>query len=838
MNHDNCAAVIDAAQEPLRNPSRVAEAFFQHAVMPLVILDPEFNFVRVNEAYARACRRKAREFAGHNHFEFYPHAENEAIFRQVVRGKSPYRAAAKPFVFPDHPEWGTTYWDWTLVPILDAAGEVEFLVYSLNDVTHGKEAENRDAFTHALLELFARKSLRKEYLDSLVEILRSWSGCRCAGVRVADETGCVPYESYAGFSREFWELENRLLLARDTCACTRVIAQTPGPQDAPAMTPGGSFRCDNAARFVAGLSPAERACYRGQCVRDGYLSLAVIPIRYRDRVLGAIHLADEREGLASAAFVELLETMTPLIGEAIYRFSVEEQLRGAYGYARGLVEASLDPLVTINPQGEITDVNKATELATGVPRERLIGSVFSDYFTEPDQARRGYKQVISDGLVRDYPLTIRHASGRTTPVLYNATLYRNEAGEVQGVFAAARDITERKRAEERLQSLHEELAARARQLQTLASQLTLAEQRERRRLAQILHDHLQQLLYAARLNVGTLRRRTRDAELQGTIQQVDDVLNQCIMESRSLTVEISPPILYDVGLAAALEWLARHVQQTYGLAVAVEADPAAEPETEDMRVLLFQSVRELLFNVVKHAGVRHAEVTMSASSTQEVQITVADEGAGFEPADVRVGQWAGTGFGLFGIRERLELMGGRLTIAATPGQGTRVTIAAPRQRPAPPAQTISAAGDAAVATAALPAERRSPDVAGRIRVLLVDDHAIFRKGVADLLREEPAVEVVGEAADGEMAVDMALRTNPDVILMDVSMPRLGGIEATQRIVGLLPSVRIVGLSACEAENVRDLFRAAGATAYVSKTCHPETLIAAIRGASPVFPHEV
>jgi len=126
----------------------------------------------------------------------------------------------------------------------------------------------------------------------------------------------------------------------------------------------------------------------------------------------------------------------------------EEKLRSAALYARSLIEASLDPLVTINRDGKITDVNKATEDVTGVRRDQLIGTDFSNYFTEPEKAREGYQEVFLKGFVRDYPLAIRHMSGHTTYVLYNATVYRNERGKVEGVFAAARDITERKHAEE------------------------------------------------------------------------------------------------------------------------------------------------------------------------------------------------------------------------------------------------------------------------------------------------------------------------------------------------------------------------------------------------------
>ncbi len=137
-----------------------------------------------------------------------------------------------------------------------------------------------------------------------------------------------------------------------------------------------------------------------------------------------------------------------------------EELRQSTAYHRSLLEASLDPLVTIDANGKITDANNAAEHATGVPRERLIGSDFSDYFTEPDKARQGYRKVFTEGFVRDYPLAIRHTSGRITHVLYNAVVYKDEAGKAQGVFAAARDITERRRAEEEIQKLNRELEAR------------------------------------------------------------------------------------------------------------------------------------------------------------------------------------------------------------------------------------------------------------------------------------------------------------------------------------------------------------------------------------------
>lgn len=145
------------------------------------------------------------------------------------------------------------------------------------------------------------------------------------------------------------------------------------------------------------------------------------------------------------------------------RKKMEKQLHEASLYARNLIETSLDPLVTISPEGKITDVNKATESVTGIQRDKLIGSDFSDYFTEPEKAREGYQEVFERGFVKDYPLAIRHKSGTVTHVLYNASVYKDAEGQVSGVFAAARDITERMLAEDALKAAHYELEKRVKE---------------------------------------------------------------------------------------------------------------------------------------------------------------------------------------------------------------------------------------------------------------------------------------------------------------------------------------------------------------------------------------
>ncbi len=193
-------------------------------------------------------------------------------------------------------------------------------------------------------------------------------------------------------------------------------------------------------------NPLKKTYPKGHVLVKRHMNIPVFAGSRIVLVAGVGNKAEEYDQDDVRQLTLLMEGMWRLIE----RMRAQEELRVASLYARNLIEASLDPLVTINSNGKITDVNNATEQVTGVLREILIGSDFSDYFTEPDKAREGYQQVFSQGIVKDYPLTIRHASGHTTDVLYNASVYKTEAGEVQGIFATARDVTERKRAEETL----------------------------------------------------------------------------------------------------------------------------------------------------------------------------------------------------------------------------------------------------------------------------------------------------------------------------------------------------------------------------------------------------
>jgi PAS domain S-box-containing protein len=234
-----------------------------------------------------------------------------------------------------------------------------------------------------------------------------------------------------------------------------------------------------------------------------------------------------------------------------------------------------------------------------------------------------------------------------------------------------RDITNRKLNEQKLRVYQESL-------RQLANELNATEERERKRFAADLHDHIGQSLVLAKLELGQLGELTSALEerVHSSIERLEEIIDQALNETRSLTQDLSPQVLYTLGFDAALEWLAENMQERYDLACRVESDNQTVPLSGDAAVVAFQAVRELLINVVKHAAVKEASVCITGKE-DEVIIDVKDRGKGFAPDGLDLPRSYGGGFGLFSIRERLSLFGGRLEINSSPGDGTRARVVIP-----------------------------------------------------------------------------------------------------------------------------------------------------------------
>ena len=389
------------ARERERAASAYSRSLIEASLDPLVTISPQGKITDVNRATEEATGVSRRELIGTDFADY---------FTEPDQARAGYREVLVKGLVRDYPltvrhrDGHTADVLYNATLFRDEAGVVQGVFAAARDVTDRRRAE-------------AALRTSEERFRTLVEQARD-------GIFLATPEGRIVDINQAllelfGYGREEMLLKSAAELYLDPDALVRIqhVLADVG--------------------FVRGVEVALRRA-------DGSMMTALMSmsvVRAKDGTVlyqGSLHDISERK-------------------------RAEDAMRAAGRYARSLIEASLDPLVTISPVGTITDVNEATELVTGVPRDRLIGTDFADYFTEPQRARAGYRQVLAEGFVRDYPLTIRHRDGRTTEVLYNATVYRNERGEVQGVFAAARDITERKRAEEEIRRLNADLERRVRE---------------------------------------------------------------------------------------------------------------------------------------------------------------------------------------------------------------------------------------------------------------------------------------------------------------------------------------------------------------------------------------
>lgn len=368
------------------------------------------------------------------------------------------------------------------------------------------------------------------------------------------------------------------------------------------------------------------------------------------------------------------------------------------------------------------------------------------------------------------------------------------------------------------------LEAQSEKLRALARDLVETQSRERKRLAQVLHDQFQQLVSAAKMKIGILRRRSEDTPTIESLRQAESLLEEALTASRALATDLSPPVLHDAGLAPALHWLVRHMEQTHGLAVQLELMEYQEPDNEQVRIILFECVQELLLNVVEHSGVKSAELLGSVSHQGLLQFRVVDHGQGFDPKHAESCGHPDGKFGLLGIQERLGLIGGLAKVISEPGQGTTVELTAPA--------TFNPQSNASQEAFKSPVASGPPSKAPRhLRVMVADDHKLFREGLISLLSQEPYLNIVGESGDGQQAIELARQLHPDIMIVDVSMPKVNGVQVAAVLSKEQPQLRIVGLSMHERDDMALAMRNAGAIAYCSKSAPVEVLVHILRDAA-------
>ncbi len=418
------------------------------------------------------------------------------------------------------------------------------------EITVRRETERRISLTNELLKLYTRKFSRKEYLDVAVELIREWSGCQHAGVRIADPEGNIPFEACAGYTADFLSTENMLSVKRDDCICIRVARGDEEPSEIGAVTAMGSVYSNAGLPFGEGQAGAPGARYRTACSRSGFQSLAVVPITHRDVILGTIHVADERAGRMPVRNVEFIEQLAVILGEALFRFTIEEDL--------------------LRQREELSKINE--------------------------------------------------------------------------------------------------------QLRNLTAHVDAVREGERTSIAREIHDELGQVLTAIKMDVSWIGKRlpAEQGRLADKTEETLQMIDSAIQSVKRISSELRPGVLDDIGLAAAIEWAAKNFQQRTGIRSKISIHPESMTVDRMRSTALFRILQESFTNIIRHAKATRVEVSLQETKGN-ILLTVKDNGKGITKEEAR----SPHAFGLIGMRERVQFLGGQVSITGAQNRGTTVNVSLP-----------------------------------------------------------------------------------------------------------------------------------------------------------------
>ena len=329
-----------------------------------------------------------------------------------------------------------------------------------------------------------------------------------------------------------------------------------------------------------------------------------------------------------------------------------------------VIEGMRDGVIVLDTQNRIVDLNVTAQHIIDSPVSEAIGQPIAHVLSgQPELV-----ELLCD--VTEARVEVMVEKGKTQRYYeLRISPLRDRRSHLTGRLIILCDVTERKRAEEKLLTYQKEL-------RSLASQLSLAEERERRRIATEIHDRISQNLAMCRIKLEALVKSALSTPFAEPLNEICSIIKQLIDQLRSLTFELSSPLLYELGLEAAVERLTEEIQEQHGVLLNFEDDGQPKPLDNDIRVLVFQAVRELLINITKHAQARHASVCMKRHDGN-LRITVVDDGVGFDTSRISPDSKRTKGIGLFSIRERLHQIGGHIEVKSKRGHGTRVTLAVP-----------------------------------------------------------------------------------------------------------------------------------------------------------------
>ncbi|MBN2476970.1 MAG: PAS domain S-box protein [Pirellulales bacterium] len=778
----------ERAERALRESEQWWNSVFERSRDAIFIADGDGRLVEANEAAARLTgygtedlkRMSIRDVRAPEDLDAF-----EALFQHIMAGEAiTYEAK---ILRKD----GTKF-DTELSNRRITIGGATYVHTVARDISRRKRFEAIRRLSHRLLEVANRHTKHRPMLKALVAEIQGFTECDSVGIRVLDHEGRIPYEAYTGFPDEFYRMESPLSIRSDACMCASVIRGSTDPKR-PNSTSSGSFFLNGTTRFLAGLSEKEKGETRNVCNQFGYESVALVPIRMMDRILGLIHVADHRENKVPLELVEALEAVAPQLGTAIQRASVEKALQESERKYRALVERSLQGILILR-NFRILFANAAAAEITGLTVEEILSIT-------PEQAQDLLYPEDRDAVFQR--LTGRFAGKSVSPrheyrlrrrdgreMWLDAFVSRIEYDGEPAVQVAFVDISDRKRAEAELARAKEAAEAANR-----AKSDFLANMSHEIRTPMTAILGFADLLMAPGLSPQDQQQYLQTVHRNGQtlLELIDDVLDLSKIEAGRIEAEPTECSIWDVVEDVVSSMRLRAEEKGLDLRAGYEFPLPGTIRTSPVR--LRQILVNLVGNAVKFTEEGNVQITVRCRTSRDgpprMEFAISDTGIGMAPEEVSrlfrpftqadtsaTRRFGGTGLGLTICRHLAEILGGDIHVETEPGLGSTFTLAIdpgpldekPMLSEKPPAESKPAVAGGARALSG--------------RVLLAEDGRDVRQLLGVVL-EDLGLEV-DLAEDGQIALQKALASvtagQPyDLILMDIQMPEIDGYAATRQL---------------------------------------------------------
>lgn len=707
-------------EDNLRQTRDYLESLFNYANAPIICWDTKFKITRFNHAFEHLSDYKAEEVIGRKLSMLFPEESKKESLLKIKRTLA------------------GEYWEVVEIPIIRKDGQIRIALWNSanvydkdsktilatiaqgQDITERKKAEEELIKAHeeleekviertsqliktneqlsreiaerqnvemeirarnSLLRLAARAGSRKEYLDSVIKLFRLWSGASCVGIRLLSEDGRIPYESYLGFRREFWETENWLSVKKDKCACIRVITGEFVPEDSSVITPRGSFYCRNTTEMFSRLLQGKIGVpFRGNCLKEGFKSLVIIPIRFKNKVIGAIHIADKNKDVPAPRIVEHLESLAACVAEDIIKFNLSERIAKSNELLEKFFSSTNFHIAYMDVNFNFIRVNQAYAQMLNRAPDFFVGKNHFALFPN-EENEHIFKKVVEsakDYTTFDRPFVYQGQPERgITYWDWSLQPLKDAQGKVEGLILFLVDTTKRKQAEDALIKAQMQLS----EVKRLTDIGTLA--------ATVAHE-LRNPLAAIQMASYNIKRKAQNPALEKHLSTIENKVNESeqIISNLLFYSRLKSPQHEEVKICEVMNeciMLAkkRFAKEKVSLIVNLSSIKNTSIDADPLQI------KEVFCNILNNAYESQLKENkcveiIAGVDKGSIKVTIKDSGEGIDKNDLErifdpffTTKARGTGLGLTVCKQIINLHGGSIGIESEKNKGTVVTVCLP-----------------------------------------------------------------------------------------------------------------------------------------------------------------